>query len=188
MTSFINVLDNIHPLVWWVTFKALLTVKQPTRQRVAVSGQTSVYFWWHGITTIVCIRSLFITYSYFNISAGYDHMLITYMYMPTDMYYYILDLSPLFLGCLIGYLRPGLGSSTLHQVQVQVQVFSFFILQVQVQVQVQWFCIIKYKYKYKYTKSSTSTSTNTLRDKSKYTNEYIILCHTTIFWFCDYII
>ena len=52
------------------------------------------------------------------------------------MYYYILDLSPLFLGC---YLRPGLGSSTLHQVQVQVQVFSFFILQVQVQVQVQWF-------------------------------------------------
>ena len=48
-------------------------------------------------------------------------MLITYMYMPTDMYYYILDLSPLFLGC---YLRPGLGSSTLHQVQVQVQVFQ----------------------------------------------------------------
>ena len=33
-------------------------------------------------------------------------MLITYMYMPTDTYYYILDLSPLFLGCLIGYLRP----------------------------------------------------------------------------------
>ena len=51
------------------------------------------------------------------------------------MYYYILDLSPLFLGC---YLRPGLGSSTLHQVQVQVQVFSsIFILQVQEQVQVQ---------------------------------------------------
>ena len=25
--------------------------------------------------------------------------------MPTDIYYYILDLSPLFLGC---YLRPGL--------------------------------------------------------------------------------
>ena len=61
-------------------------------------------------------------------------MLITYMYMPTYMYYYILDLSPLFLGC---HLRPGLGSSTLHQVQVQVQVFSFFILQVQEQVQVQ---------------------------------------------------
>ena len=49
------------------------------------------------------------------------------------MYYYILDLSPLFLGC---YLRTGLGSSTLHQVQVQV-FSSIFILQVQVQVQVQ---------------------------------------------------
>ena len=66
---------------------------------------TALYFWWYRLTTIVCIRSLFITYSYFNISAGYNHMLITYMYMPTDMYYYILDLSPLFLGC---YLRPGL--------------------------------------------------------------------------------
>ena len=64
-------------------FKLLVNVSQ--------LGRADLY----GITTMVCTQGLFII-SYFNISAGYCHMLITYMYMPTYMYYYILDLSPLF--------------------------------------------------------------------------------------------
>ena len=72
-------------------------------------------------------------------------MLITYMYMPTDMYYYILDLSPLFLGC---YLRAGVkytSSSTITSTSIFIFHFTstrtststmIFYYQVQVQIQV----------------------------------------------------